>query len=293
MKLLTTGAYKYTSEQIQQLSYLGAEIDFIQYEKDVVEQPEQYEAVICNGLFLSNNIRNFKALKYIQLTSAGLDRVPLEYIREHNIELRNARGVYSVPMAEYAILKILELYKDSKSFYEHQGRHEWIKNRSIIELSRKTVAIVGCGSVGIECAKRLKAFGTCVIGVDICEGNSEYIDNYALISDIENVLSLCDIIILALPLTSGTRHLFGEKLFKAMKENAILINISRGGVVDYNALIAALQNGKIAGAALDVFEEEPLDRRSVLWDMEKVIITPHNSFVGDGNHERMFEVIYR
>ena len=292
MKLLTTGAYRYTREQIEKLSGLGLEVDHIQYETDAIEAQEKYDAVVCNGLFLSHDIKEFKNLRYIQLISAGLDRVPLDYINEHNIKLHNARGVYSVPMAEHAVLKILELYKHSRSFYNSQAQHEWKKDRGLIELAGKTVAIVGCGSVGLECAKRLKAFDVATIGLDIYKGSSEYIDRYENISDMENALPECDIVVLTLPLTDETRHLFSSKMYKKMKATAILVNISRGGVVDQAALIDALKNAEIAGAALDVFEDEPLTEDSPLWDMDNVIITPHNSFVGDGNHRRMFEVIY-
>ena len=290
---MITGAYRYTREQIEKLTGLGLEVDHIQYETDAIEAPEKYDAVICNGLFLSHDIREFKNLRYIQLTSAGLDRVPLDYINEHNIKLHNARGVYSVPMAEYAVLKILELYKHSRGFYKSQSWREWKKDRNITELAEKTAAIVGCGSVGLECAKRLKAFDVTTIGLDIYKGSNGYIDRYELIADIENVLPECDIVVLTLPLTNETRHLFSSRMYKKMKNTAILVNISRGGVVDQAALINALQKDEIAGAALDVFEEEPLTEDSPLWDMDNVLITPHNSFVGDGNHRRMFEVIYK
>ena len=292
MNLLITGAYKYTQTQINTLKEMFEQVDFLQLESDAVENPEKYDAVICNGLFLHNDIKKFANLKYIQLTSAGLDRVPLDYIKEKEISIYNARGVYSIPMAEYAILKILELYKYSKSFYINQNRHEWVKNRNILELSGKTAAIFGCGSVGIEVAKRLKAFGVGIIGVDIVKGKSEYIDKYELMSNMHEVLMKTDIVILTLPLTEDTFHLFDKSCFEKMKKNAVLINISRGQVINENDLILSLKSGKISAAALDVFEEEPLSVESELWDLENVIITPHNSFVGEGNNERMFDVIY-
>lgn len=293
MNLMITGAYKYTPEQVEKIEELGLNTDFIQFEKDEISEPEKYDAVICNGLFLHHKIEKFKRLKYIQLTSAGLDRVPVDYIKKNKIELYNARGVYSVPMAEYAVLKILELYKQSRKFYKNQEQHEWIKNRNLIELFGKTAAILGCGSVGIETAKRLKAFGATVIGIDVLECSSMYIDQYGDIKDVFNILPKCDIVVLTLPLTEETHHLVNSEFLQRMKKNSILVNISRGGVVEQAALINALENKKIMGAALDVFNEEPLSEKSRLWDMDNVIITPHNSFVGDGNHSRMFDVIYK
>ncbi len=292
MKLLITGAYRYTQEQTDKLAELGLDIDYIPYETDEIIAPEQYEAVVCNSLFLDHDIKKFKSLAYIQLTSAGLDRVPLAYIKEHGIALYNARGVYSVPMAEHAVLKILELYKHSRNFYKNQKHHVWQKDRELIELAGKTAAVIGCGSVGLECAKRLKAFDTTIIGVDLYKGESDYIDRYELIKDIECVLPECDIVVLTLPLTKETTDMFDDMLFKKMKKTAVFVNMARGGIVNQQALIKALQSEEIAGAALDVFEEEPLAADNPLWEADNVIITPHNSFVGDGNHERMFEVIY-
>ena len=113
MKLLLTGAFNYSDENLKALSDLGMEITFLQFEKDEVINPEQYDAVVCNGLFLYNDIKMFTNLKHIQLTSAGFDRIDVKYCEEKGIKLFNARGVYSVPIAEWAILKILELHRQS------------------------------------------------------------------------------------------------------------------------------------------------------------------------------------
>src|SRR5690606_16220867 len=119
MKLLLTGAFKYSEEQLDSLKSLGYEILFIQDERVPLEvDVSDVDAVVCNGLFLYNDIKKFKNLKFIQLTSAGLDRVPLDYIKDQGIKIFNARGVYSVPMAEWVVLKILEIYKKSRKFYE-------------------------------------------------------------------------------------------------------------------------------------------------------------------------------
>ena len=99
-------------------------------------------------LFLSHPIEKFTNLRYIQLTSAGFDRVPMEYVKVHNIEIRNARGVYSIPMAEFALCGVLQLYKQSRFFMENQKARTWEKHRRLLELSGKTVCIIGCGSVG-------------------------------------------------------------------------------------------------------------------------------------------------
>ena len=112
------------------------------------------------------------------------------------------------------------------------------------------------------------------------------------LSELEEYLIISDVVVLTLPLTEETYHIIDADKLEKMKKGAILVNIARGAVVDTEALISAVKN-RLAGALLDVFEEEPLNETDLLWDTENVIITPHNSFVGDGNHQRMLGVIFR
>jgi phosphoglycerate dehydrogenase-like enzyme len=291
MVLLVTGAWKCFDEQLNTLRKLGHEIVFMQNEKD--ELPcayERVEGVIGNGLFLYHDIRKFASLTYIQLTSAGLDRVPLDYIREKGIVLRNAKGVYSIPMAEFALCAVLQLYKQSRFFLENQKSHAWEKHRGVLELFGKTVCIVGCGSVGTECAKRFAAFGCQVIGVDLYPREDSAYAEMVGLDGLDKRLAAADIVVLTLPLTAQTKGMINAERFARMKQGSVLVNIARGGLVDEDALCAALDN-RLLGAAMDVFEIEPLNRESALWDKENLIITPHNSFVGEGNGERLWQVI--
>ena len=290
MKTIVTGAFRTTEEELNILRSLGLDITLHQDERQPVEHPEQYEAAICNGLFLYNDIRAFTGLKYIQLTSAGLDRVPMDYILTNGIEIHNARGVYSGPMAEFAIWGVLELYKQGRFFADNQRQHRWEKHRGLMELAGKTVCIVGCGSVGSECAKRFSAFNCRVLGIDIETRTQLYFESVQTLNCLPDVLPQSDIVVLTLPLTETTRHLFSETLFQQIKTGAVIVNIARGPILDTQALIKAL-NTKLSGAVLDVFEEEPLDKNSPLWDLDNVIITPHNSFVGEGNHGRLTDLI--
>ena len=290
MNLLVTGAWQCTEEQLNELRRMGHEVCFMQYEKD--DLPCDYawvEGVICNGLFLSHPIEKFINLKYIQLTSAGFDRVPMDYVKAHNIEIHNAKGVYSIPMAEYAVCGVLQLYKQSRFFYDNQKQNKWEKRRGLLELNGKTVCIVGCGSVGTECAKRFGAFGCEVIGVDLYPRKDENYSEMYPLDDLNNELPKADIIVLTLPLTDESQHLMNHERLAILKNTAVLVNIARGAVVDTDALIERLPN--LGGAVLDVFEDEPLAENSALWDMENVIVTPHNSFVGEENKDRIDEVI--
>lgn len=291
MNLLVTGAWNCTTEQLQCIEDMGHKIFFLQQEKDELPLAyEDVEGVICNGLFLHHPIEKFKSLRYIQLTSVGFDRVPVDYIKENNIAIFNARGVYSVPMAEFALFGVFQLYKQGKFFAENQKCRKWEKHRGLVELFGKNVCIVGCGSVGTECAKRFSALGCSVVGVDLFPREDVYYGMMYPLGDLGETLTISDIVVLTLPLTEETRHLIGREAFDKMKNGAVLVNIARGAIVDTDVLTEALKN-KLSGAVLDVFEEEPLSETSSLWNMENVIVTPHNSFVGDGNGNRLFELI--
>jgi phosphoglycerate dehydrogenase-like enzyme len=184
-------------------------------------------------------------------------------------------------MAEAAVAGVLVLYRKMYVFRENQKRHVWEKQRDLLEISGKAVGIFGYGSVGSECAKKFEAFGARVVGV-----NTTWTPDKA-----DLLLRESDIVICALPLTESTRHYFNAERINSMKPSAVFVNISRGGIVDTDALAHALYEGRLGGAVLDVFEEEPLEKGSPLWDMENVVITPHNSFVGEGNEERLWGVI--
>lgn len=292
MNLLITGAWQSAKENIGKIEQMGHVVSFCQYEKD--ELPCEYEwveGVICNGLFLYHPIERFSNLKYIQLTSAGFDRVPMEYVKEHDIEIHNARGVYSIPMAEFAVSGVLQLYKQASYFRENQKLHRWEKHRGLKELYGKTVCIVGCGSVGTECAKLFQAFGCNVIGIATSERERLYFDEVKAADTLDEVLVRADVVVLTVPLAEDTWHMIDEERFEKIKNGAILVNIARGAIVDGNALEKAL-DGRLGGAVLDVFEEEPLSADSPLWNKGNVIITSHNSFVGEGNQERLCHTIF-
>ena len=293
MKLLMTGAFNCTAEQKLNIEKLGCEVMFQQMENEPLSaEMFSADAVICNGLFLHNDLDKFPNLKFVQLTSAGLDRVPVDKMKEKSITLCNARGVYSTPMAEWALTGVLTLYKHTNTFYNNQQNHKWVKDRSVKELSASTICIVGCGSVGTECAKMFKPFAKEIIAVDIVKPTSDLFYAYYTINNVTKAVKNADVVILTLPLTDETRNMFNKELLSLFKNDAILVNIARGAVVNEDDLINALKNNELGGAVLDVFETEPLDEKSELWNLPNVVITPHNSFVSPKNNERLFELVY-
>lgn len=290
MNILVTGAWGDAKRHLAELETMGHSVCFLQCEKEELPCPYTWvEGVIGNGLFLSHPIERFTHLRYIQLTSAGFDRVDMDYVRAHGIEIHNMRGVYSVPMAEFAVCGVFQLYKQAAFFRENQKRHRWEKHRGLMELSGKRVLIVGCGSVGNECAKRFAAFGCAVTGVDLYPREDDLYGEMLPLERLDDALGQADILILTLPLTAETKHLMDDNRLRLLKSTAVLVNIARGAIVDTGALIRRIDT--LGGAVLDVFEEEPLGEDSPLWDKENVILTPHNSFVSEGNGERIKTVI--
>lgn len=291
MNILVTGAFQLNSGEREQLESAGHKVFIHGNERTLVDCPERYEAVVCNSLFLYNPIEHFTSLRVIQLTSAGLDRVPLDDIRARGIALHNAAGVYSVPMAEFAVCGILQLYKQSRFFAVNQTQHKWEKHRGLLELSGKRVCILGCGDVGREIAKRLHAFGCHITGVNRTVRNLPDFDEVLPLDKLAEAASACDILVCCIALTPKTRGIVSAEIFGLLHDGAMFVNVARGALTDEAALTKWLQNGGCA--VLDVFEEEPLPESSPLWEMENVILTPHSSFVGEGNRERLISLIMK
>lgn len=293
MKILVTSAWRATPEEFRRLREMGHQIFFQQQENTALKCPaEEVEAVICNALFLSHPIEQFSHLRYIQLTSAGFDRVPQEYIHTHGMEIHNARGVYSIPMAEHALAGVLALYRHLNEFRSFQHQAKWEKLRNLEELFGRDILIVGCGSVGTETAHRFAAFGCRVTGIDLVSRREvSPFQEILTLEHLDQKLPQTDILILTVPLTEDTHRLLDARRLSMLAAGAVVVNISRGGVVDQEALTGELISGRLR-AVLDVFEEEPLAGDNPLWQLENVLLTPHNSFVGNGNATRLSELIF-
>ena len=292
MNLLITGAWANARAHLSELEALGHSVSFLQQEGDPLPcDPASVEAVVCNGLFLYHPLSAFPALRLVQLTSAGFDRVDLPELKRRGIPVFNARGVYSAPMAEFALAGVLALYKQLRFFARNQQARCWKKHRGLLELGDKTVTILGCGSVGTECARRFSAFGCRVLGVDLIPPQDPTFASRYPLEQLNAILPQTDILVLTLPLSPDTRGLIDASRLALLRPGALLVNISRGPVVVEDALIRALESGQLGGAVLDVFETEPLSPDSPIWAMEQVLLSPHNSFVGEGNARRLSRLI--
>lgn len=295
MKLAVTTAFTPTSTEKELLSSRH-ELCFVDDGKPLKDQSLDFdlatvEGIICNFFFTHNDLSVFPNLRVIQTTSAGLDRIPLEEAKEKGIAVFNAGDTYAIPMAEWAVAKTLEIVKCSEFFRKNQAEHIWEKKRDIKELYGMTAAIIGFGNVGRAVAERFKAFGVKIRAVDLANAKSPLADKFFEVSDLKNAVGNADIIVLCLPLTPETQKIIDADVLKTVKDDAILINVARGGLIDELALIKELRKGRFSGVALDVFENEPLDEKSPLWDFPNVLVSPHNSFIGNGNHDRLFRII--
>jgi phosphoglycerate dehydrogenase-like enzyme len=219
-------------------------------------------------------------LRWFQAASAGVDRLEQSGFPERQVVVTNSSGVHPTPIGEYVLMVMLMFAKRAHRFLRAQAERRWIRFLPA-ELKGSTVGVVGMGRIGTEVARLAKAAGCRVLGMRRSASSRRAgeapADEVLPPSDLPYLLSESDYVVLAVPLTPETRHLIGPEQLRAMKPAAVLINISRGAVIDEAALVRALKDGWIGGAALDVFEREPLPEDSELWGMENVIVSPHIS----------------
>lgn len=293
MNILITGAWQSTAADLEEIRALGHRVWDMPEESGALPcDPAAVDAVICNNVFAYHPIESFARLRYVQLTSAGVDRVPLAYVREKGIALHNASGVYSIPMAEFALAGVLDLYKQGRYFDENRSLRRWEKHRGLRELAGKTVCILGCGSVGNECAVRFGAFGCRVIGIDPLPREDHRYEAMHAPESLKTWLPSAQVLVLCAPLTEETYHLLDRGTLALLPDGAVVVNLSRGAVVDTAALLQTMSERELY-AVLDVFEEEPLPPDSPLWDLPNLRLSPHNSFVGEGNAKRLADLVLK
>jgi phosphoglycerate dehydrogenase-like enzyme len=229
-------------------------------------------------------------LRWVQSASAGVEDLLFEEMVKSPVVLTNARGVFDDAMAEYVVGMLLLFAKGLPGVLERQRRREWLP-RDSEQLAGKRVLVVGVGSIGHAIGRRCKGVGMTVRGVGTRARTRD--DVFALVhaaEDLEEACGWADVVVNVLPSTPTTRHRFDDAVFAAMLPSARFVNVGRGSTVDEAALIRALQEGTIAGAALDVFEREPLPEDSPLWDLPNVIVSPHMSADFAGWRETLVEL---
>jgi len=236
-------------------------------------------------------------LRWIYSITAAVDQFLYPELISSEIAISNAGIVHGPVVAEHAIAMLLALAKRLPSAVRYQGRRKWAMEAIWNEQPRPrevrgaTLAVIGLGSIGAEVAQMAAALKMHVIGVrEHPERGAAGAHEVMGYESLDNALGHADFVVLAAPLTPRTRHLIDARRLQVFKPSAFLINVSRGAIVDEAALVKALREHKIAGAALDVFEEEPLSRWSPLWKMPQTLITPHTAFLTENVWQRHYEV---
>ncbi|MDQ0273461.1 D-2-hydroxyacid dehydrogenase [Cytobacillus purgationiresistens] len=256
------------------------------------DEAKDAEIILSWKRLLNDSFADNPNLRWIQAWSAGINYLPLEKFEEKDIILTCAKGVHAYPISETIFAFMLAFTRKIDTYVKNQKDKKWNPSDIKHEIHGKTVGIVGVGTIGQETARIAKAFGMHVIGVRHSGNPLEYVDKMVTSLELDSILPKCDFIVVTLPLTKDTHHLFSKKQFELMKSSAYFINIGRGEITDEQALYTALKDGQIAGAGLDVFETEPLPTESPLWDLENVIITPHTSGSTEHYEERVIEQIF-
>jgi D-2-hydroxyacid dehydrogenase (NADP+) len=217
---------------------------------------------------------------WVQTTSTGYSAYPLDAFEERKVTLTNATGNYGSPVSDHVFALALSLTRGIPTFVDAKRRGEWDRSRGseLIDLEDRTATVVGLGDIGESVVRRARGFGMEVYGTKRRpeEYDSVLPTNRVLAADsLESVIGETDLLVLTVPLTEATHHLVDRSTLETLPDSALLINVARGPVVDQEALIEALENDRIAGAGLDVFDEEPLPEDSPLWEFDDVVITPH------------------
>jgi len=256
----------------------------------------QAEVMVC-GHFAREWLPHCRRLRWVQFLGAGIEGSLSPELLASDIILTNASGVHAIPIAEHVFGMMLMFARGLHRCVRQQMQAEWNRDgfrEQVREIYGATLGVVGLGAIGAAVAERGKAMGMRVMATrrrpQPCP---EYVDVLLPPSQLSDLLRESEYVVLCVPLTRETRHLIGETQLRQMRRDAILINISRGAVVDEPALIRALQEGWIAGAGLDVFDPEPLPANSPLWHLPNVIISPHVSGVTPHYGTRAAEIFLR
>lgn len=237
---------------------------------------DQADIILSAHTFPGELIGKARKLKWIQSMSAGVENFARSNLLPPNIVLTKIKGVFGPIMSEYVVGYILAITQNMKKTFDNKEKKRW-EPFLVDSVRRKTVGVMGLGSVGAYIAYQVHLMGAVVIALEEQEKRLPYVSHEYPITEMEEFLRRADFVVVTLPLTDANEGILGEREFSMMKESAYLINVSRGPLVQEEALLKALERGSIAGAVLDVFHEEPLPRDHPLWDLDNVIITPHIS----------------
>lgn len=272
-------------------------LNLIPYKNAAEAKQHASEAEAIIGAPNADFLQAATKLKWVHNYSAGIENIlDLPGIKDGKVTL-TALKIYQGPeIADHALALLLYLTRNIGIYHDAQKEGNWLKNSKdglpLIELRGRTALVIGLGGIGMQTAERLNAFGMKVIAVD--EKDIPMMNTIEYVGKPDELLTLlpkADVVVSCVPLTPRSENMLGAKKFEAMKQGSYFINVSRGKIADSSALVKALQDGKLAGAGLDVTEPEPLPSDHPLWKMPNVIITPHVAGVSDARQQRQRELV--
>lgn len=257
----------------------GDRVEFVRVDLSMSREerfPFLKDAEIIFGEPGIREIQNCRRLKWIQMSWAGADVYTMREGFPEEILLTNARGCFQTVISEYILAVLLSLCRNLKGYAKNQENCRWERLGSERLLYGKRALILGAGDIGTGTAKKLKAFGVQVTGLRRTDRNyPDCYDRMVTEEQLEAELSLADFVIGCLPDTEKTRGLLDERRLRLLKEDAVLINVGRGSLIQTDALVNVLEEGRFSGVALDVTDPEPLPAEHPLWKFDRVLLTPH------------------
>jgi len=280
MKVAIAGKYALgTVDKIKCMLPMDIEV----LEADTMEKLEKLsdaEVVVLRGFKMNeNHISQIKNLRFIQRWGAGYDTVDIKAAGERGIYVCNLPGTNAYAVAEMVIAHILAIYKNLISHHNYLSEGIWTRdtyNERTYTLKNKLVGLIGFGNIGRQVCQRVKCFGAHVQYNDICRLDASEEESIGIkYAELEELLKTSDIISIHVPLTESNKNLINKENISIMKKTAVIINTSRGGIVNESDLYDALANNRILGAGLDCFAAEPIEPDNPLLELDNVVLTPH------------------
>jgi D-2-hydroxyacid dehydrogenase (NADP+) len=251
------------------------EVDMVDHHGKVGPHIATADILLTFGPMMADHVvAEATNLKWVQALGSGVDGIVDQPSLRGNVLVTNLHGIQGPPVSEAAMMAMLALSRGLPRAVRSQDQHKWDRFPARL-LKDKTVGIFGIGVIAAELAPKCKAFGMTVVGISSAKREVPGFDRMYSRDDLVQAVRELDYLVLLTPFSAATRGIVGESVLAAMKPSSYLVNLARGGVVDEAALIRTLQDGRIAGAALDVFAQEPLPAEHPFWNMERVLITPH------------------
>ncbi len=289
MNILVT--YDYGDVFIDKVNSLGYHITYKSEKQLLDDDLKGVDILICYNPFSQLSAAAYCDLSHVILSSTGIDQLPEAIVRSDHIKVVHNRYGYAAPIGEWIAMMALVGFKRLDRLYDQALARRWKMATDVLELTDKRILFLGTGNIAVQAVQRLKPFGIVPIGLNRSGRANRHFAEVYRVEQLGDVVGSVDAVVVCLPQTGATHHLVDGKVIAAMRDDAVLINISRGSVIDEAALMTALAKGKFRFCALDVVGEEPLSEESPLWQFEQVLITPHNSWVSEYRNARRLEYI--